>query len=82
MSCCTFGVFMEDFRYYWPKYHDTPPTAAQLKRAKADWRAGNTGYEGVRNAQLRASEAIAKSKEVLTHMGGNHYKVSMLKGTP
>jgi D-tyrosyl-tRNA(Tyr) deacylase len=82
MSCCTLGVFMDDFHYYWPKYHDTPPTEAQIKSAQADWRAGNTGYEGVRNAQNRAADAIAKSKEVLTHMGGRHYKLQLIKGRP
>jgi hypothetical protein len=79
VSCCTFSVFMDDFHYYWPKYHIAPPTEAQLKLAKSDWRAGNTGYEGVRNAQNRAAEELVKSKQVLTHLGGKHYRVSTQK---
>jgi hypothetical protein len=80
MSCCTFRVFMDDFHYYWPQWNSAPPTEKQLKLAKSDWRAGNTGYEGVRNAQHREAEEAVRAKQVLIHLGGRHYKVQTVTG--
>ena len=74
MSCCTYGVFMEDFHYYWSEYFDQPPTAAQLKRTKKDWREGSTGYEGVRIAKELETEAAAKALEKpLVNIGGRNF---------
>ena len=74
MSCCTLGVFLEDYHYYWPKYHATPPTEAQLKRAKSDWRAGSTGWEGVQIAkELIAIAAQKAAEKPLVNIGGNNY---------
>ena len=74
MSCCTFSVFMDDFNHYFPQYFDVPPSAQQLKNARSDWRAGNTGYEAAHNAKNRAKDAAAKALEKpLVHIGGRHF---------
>lgn len=66
---------MNDFNYYWPKYHASPPTETQLNRAKRDWRAGSTGWEGVQIAREILQEAELKQKQVLLPMGGRHYRI-------
>jgi len=74
MSCCTFPVFIDDFNHYFPLYFDVPPTAQQLKNARSDWRAGNTGYEAAHNAKNRAKDAAAKALEKpLVHLRGRHF---------
>jgi len=74
MSCCVFSVFMDDFNHYFPQYFDVPPSAQQLKNARSDWRAGNTGYEAAHNAKNRANDAAAKALEKpLVHIGGRHF---------
>ena len=73
-GCCNLSAFMDDFHYYWPKYHSTPPTEAQLKRAKKDWRAGSTGWEGVQIAQELITEVATKAaSKPLVNIGGNNY---------
>jgi hypothetical protein len=74
MSCCTLGVFMDDYHYYFAKEMQCHPTEAQLKRAKHDWRAGSTGWEGVQIAKELIKLAAQKAAEKpLVNIGGNNY---------
>ena len=74
MSCCTLGVFMEDYHYYFAKQMQSAPTEAQLKRARSDWRAGSTGWEGVQIAkELIAIAAQKAAEKPLLNIGGNNY---------
>lgn len=74
MSCCTNGVFMDDYKYYFAKEMKTAPTIAQLKRAKHDWRAGSTGWEAVQIAKELIATAEQKAKEKpLVNIGGNNF---------
>lgn len=73
MSCCDLSVFMEDFNHYFKRFFEHAPTEAQLKNARSDWRAGNTGYEGAHNADYRAKAEIVKANERLVNIGGNNY---------
>ena len=74
MSCCTFSVFIDDFNHYFQRFFDAQPTEQQLKNARSDWRAGNTGYEAAHNAKNRANDAAAKALEKpLVHIGGRHF---------
>lgn len=56
MACCDWRTFKDGFDEYWPRWFKEPPTTDQMKAAKADWRAGNTGYEAAHNAQRREKE--------------------------
>lgn len=68
---------MEDYHYYWPKYHSGPPSDAQLKRAKHDWRAGSTGWEGVQIAKELITVAAQKAAEKpLVNIGGKNYAIA------
>lgn len=63
-SCCTLGVFMEDYHYYFAKEMLCAPTDAQIKRAKRDWRTGSTGWEGVQISKDLIAESAQKDSEV------------------
>ena len=77
MSCCTLGVFMEDYHYYFAKELQATPTDVQLKRAKHDWRAGSTGWEGVQIAKELITVAAQKAAEKpLVNIGGKNYAIA------
>lgn len=59
-GCCCWATFLEGFAAAWPRWFDTPPTAQQWRMAEADWRAGNTGWEGAHNAQRRVKARVQK----------------------
>lgn len=74
MSCCTLGIFMDDFHYYYAKEMQSAPTEAQLKRAKSDWRSGSTGWEGVQIAkELIAIAAQKAAEKPLVNIGGRNF---------
>jgi hypothetical protein len=56
-GCCAWQDFLPGFAEYWLRWFDAPPTPQQWSMARADWKAGNTGYEAAHNAQRRMKQA-------------------------
>lgn len=59
-GCCTWDTFITAFAGAWPRWFDAPPNDQQWRMARADWKAGNTGWEAAHNAQRRVKERVQK----------------------
>jgi hypothetical protein len=59
-GCCTWDTFLTGYADAWERWFDAPPSAQQWRMARADWDAGNTGWEAAHNAQRRIKERVAK----------------------
>jgi len=74
MSCCHFSDFEDDFSFYFKKQFGRSHDDEELKKAKADWRVGSTGWESVQIAKERIDAAVRKADELeLVNIGGKNY---------
>ena len=74
MSCCTWSSFKDDFSFYFKRQFLRSPDDADLKKAKSDWIAGSTGWEGVQIAKERIDHAAKKADEpAIINIGGKNY---------
>lgn len=57
-GCCRWDDFLPGFAEAWCRWFDTPPNDQQWRMARADWEAGNTGWEAAHNAQRRVNDRV------------------------
>jgi hypothetical protein len=59
-GCCRWNDFLPGFADSWPRWFGAPPSSQQWSEARADWKAGNTGWEAAHNAQRRVKDRSMK----------------------